>query len=233
MFLFSKFRFSTIWSLIAIAGSLAIVIGLMVYFDSSRTAMFLLEKGELRNHPLWKTAFYFHIVSAGICLLTGPLLMVLRLVRIRRFHAFIGYVYLNVVLWAAAPTGLIISPVSKGGAPAAVGFAITGVLWWWTTWKGYRTLGEIDIRHHIRWMLRSYSIALSAVWFRVIHGVLAFEAFHVSAFSNYVASIWLSLAASILISEACILRHFGRARAAAGRSVSSVPSLSLSKSSSQ
>lgn len=222
MFLFAKFRWPFVWSLLALIGSLGILVGVTVYFDSVRTAVFLLEKGTLREHPLWKTAFYFHVVGSSACLAVGPLLMFLRLIRVRRFHAFMGYVYLNAVLWVAAPTGLILSPVAKAGWPSALGFTVTGVLWWWSTWRGYQTLGEIDLRPHIRWMLRSYSIALSAVWFRVVHQLIAFGLPAVSDSSNYIASVWLSLAISVWISEACIHRHFGRDRSATGRATRSL-----------
>ena len=224
MFLFAKFRWSACWSLLAIAGSVGILVGTTVYFDSMRTPVFLLEKGALRHHPLWKTAFYFHIIASCVCLAVGPFLMVLRLIRIRRFHSFVGYVYLNVVLWIAAPTGLILSPVSKAGWPAALGFLVTGALWWWTTWQGYRSLGQVDFRPHIRWMIRSYSVALSAVWFRVIHQLIAFGSPTVSDSSNYIASVWLSLLVSIWISEACLRRHFGRDRLALGRPTPSLVS---------
>lgn len=217
MFLFAKFRWSWMWTLMAIAGSLGILVAVTVYFDSMRTAIFLLEKGELRHHPLWKTAFYFHIIGSCICLAIGPLLMFLRLIRVRRFHAVVGYVYLNAVLWVAAPTGLIISPVAKAGWLSALGFIVTGVLWWWCTWRGYKTIGEIDVRPHIFWMLRSYSIALSAVWFRVVQHLMAFAVPNVSDSFNYIASVWLSLLISLWISEACIRRHFGRDRATVGR----------------
>ncbi|MEL6108214.1 MAG: DUF2306 domain-containing protein [Planctomycetota bacterium] len=217
MFLFAKFRWSWMWTLTAIAGSFGIFVAVSVYFDPTRTAVFLLEKGGLRDHPLWRTAFYFHVVGACVCLATGPLLMFLRLIRVRRFHAVIGYIYLNAVLWIAAPAGLIISPAAKAGWLSALGFSVTGILWWCSTWRGYQTIGKIDIRSHICWMLRSYSIALSAVWFRIVQHLIGFSVPSVSDSTNYIVSVWLSLLISVWISETCIHRFFGRDRATLGR----------------
>ena len=70
--------------------------------------------------------------------------MVMRLIQTRRFHSFIGYIYLNTVLWIAAPTGLLISSASKGGFWAATGFLITGIYWWISTWLGYQTIQSAD-----------------------------------------------------------------------------------------
>ena len=139
--------------------------------------------------------------------------MIMRLIRLRRFHAAVGYVYLNAVLWIAAPTGLIISPASKGGSIAAAGFLVTGLLWWYTTWMGYRTIRVKKRGAHVTWMIRSYSIALSAVWFRAIQILLAAGIPSIDNTTIYIASVWLSLLASLLISEASILSIFGKSQA--------------------
>ena len=190
--------------------SIAIGINAVGYFSAGPTPSFLLEKGELRNHPLWTTAFYFHVAAAVVCLSVGPLLMVSRLVRSKRWrgreiHTVLGYVYLNAVLWVAAPMGLIISPVSKGGALAAAGFIVTGILWWYTTWRGYTAIRGGDTRGHICFMVRSYAIALSAIAFRIIQVALSVV---LDNYPNYIASVWLSLLVSVWLSEACIARHF-------------------------
>ena len=201
MLLFSRLPLRGIWTAFALAGSLGILISLLSYFDSRRTATFLLEKGATADGPLWRTSFYLHITSASVCLLVGPALMFMRLIRMRRFHSFVGYIYLNTVLWIAAPTGLLISSASKGGYLAATGFWITGLLWWISTWMGYQTIRSGDRKHHAAWMIRSYSIALGAVWFRAIQLSIAGTLPIVSDRSNYIASVWLSLLVSIWISE--------------------------------
>lgn len=173
-----------------------------VYFQTSNQPAFLVEKLPVSRDTVWRTAFQFHVVSAAVCILTGFPLMFPGLLRFPRLHFVLGYIHLNAVLWIAAPSGLILAPHAKGGFPAATGFAVTGLAWWWSTWLGYRAIRRGALQQHIRWMVRSFSIALSAVFFRVIHIALGW--LMVPPVPNYTASIWLSLAASVLLSESCI-----------------------------
>lgn len=225
MYLFSKSRLKYVWAMIALWVSWLILVNTSIYFEKGPTPIFLLEKGDLRHWPLWRTAFYIHIASACVCLAVGPLLMVRRLIRVKRFHAMIGYVYLNVVLWLAAPFGLFISFHAKGGPISSLGFVATGVLWWGSSWLGYRTIRKGDLQSHICWMLRSYSIALSAVWFRLVQYGLSLC---VDATVAYVASVWLSLLLSVWFSEACIHRHFRRDSSRSQSLPSKLPSTSSS-----
>lgn len=211
MFIFFKSRLKWIWIAITVVITALILVNSTIYFRNVPTPNFLLEKGELRFSPLWRTAFYFHVIASCVCLATGPFLMIPKLIGFRRLHAVLGYAYLNAVLWVAAPTGLIISPVAKGGPISAAGFFITGLMWWYATWLGYRAIRHrhnFDLTAHICWMVRSYAIALSAVAFRVIQQMLAYDPF--DANTNYTLSVWLSLVVSLWISETCIHRQFKR-----------------------
>jgi len=195
-------------SIVVVVLSAIVVWNTSVYFQSGLIPAFFLEKGEFSQTSWWLTSFYFHIVSASVCLLVGGPLMFKSMLRFRRTHHFLGYLYFNAVLWVAAPTGLIISPVAKGGWLSALGFIATGIAWWWVTWQGYQTIRKREIQSHIRWMIRSYAIALSAVFFRLIQIGLFF--LDVDPNTNYVASVWLSLLASFLLSETGI--YFSRKR---------------------
>ena len=95
----------------------------------------------------------------------------------------------------------------------SAGFLVTGLLWWYTTWRGYRTIRVKKTGAHVTWMIRSYSIALSAVWFRAIQILLAAGIPSIDNTTIYIASVWLSLLASLLISEASILSIFGKSQA--------------------
>lgn len=134
---------------------------------------FLLEKGALVRSPLWTTAFYFHVVGASTCLLVGlPLMFPYFTRRHPAWHRRLGYVYINTVLWLAAPAGLILAATAKGGWWGTIGFAFAGAWWWQTTWTGYRTILRRDLPAHIRAMIRSHTLALSAPSFRVSQALL-------------------------------------------------------------
>ena len=230
MFLFSKSRLKYIWIGVSVWISALILLNAVVYFQRGPTPIFLLEKGELRHQAWWSTAFYFHVFGACVCLATGPFLMITRLIRFRKLHAILGYAYLNAVLWVAGPTGLIISPAAKGGFWAALGFFLTGVFWWLSTWLGYRAIRANKLAEHISWMVRSYSVALSAVWFRLIQYYLAYFVEDITA---YIWAVWLSFFVSLWISETCIARHFLRNNKAANSTTEfHVPTESLTAQSS-
>ena len=209
MIVFEKSRLKWVWVTVTLVITWLTLLNVVAYFGGGPTRLFLIEKGELRFMPLWSTAFYFHIISSSVCLIAGPPLMIPGLVhRYRRLHAVLGYAYLNCVLWVSVPTGLVLSLYAKGGIASTLGFALTGVLWWWATWLGYRAIRQRKITAHICWMIRSYALALSAVVFRVVQQLMAFGP--CSDVTNYIASLWISLLVSLWISENCIMRKFSR-----------------------
>jgi hypothetical protein len=113
-------------------------------------------------------------------------------------------VYLNAVLWMAAPSGLALALVAKGGLWGTAGFAVAGAMWWYTTWSGYRAIRRGDLAAHVRAMVRSYSWALSAPAFRAIQAALFLLGFEDAP--NYVISLWLSIAASVWLAESFLYR---------------------------
>ncbi len=205
MYLFRQLPASAFWTLSAIVLSTLIIVNTADYFRSDIHPAFLVEKGPLVQQPLWRTAFYFHVSSACVCLATGAALMFPMLLQFRRLHFMFGYIYLNCVLWIAAPSGLILAVNAKGGHAAGVGFALTGIAWWEFTWLGYRAIRKREVDSHIRWMVRSYAIALSAPIFRVIQ--LSFEWAAMDYRLNYILSVWISLLASVVLAEICIFKN--------------------------
>jgi Predicted membrane protein (DUF2306) len=205
MYLYRKLRWPVFG--VVITGGLALLLlsdmaRYVTWWFGGDEPVFVVEKRPWSQSSVWRAAFVLHLAGAASCLLAGFPLFFQATLRRPRIHRFLGYVYLNSVLWLAAPAGLLIAPVSKGGAPAAAGFLLTGVVWWVATWLGYRRIVQGDVASHIRWMVRSYSIALSAIWFRVLH--VALNGAGMDPLDNYVASIWGSLLVSLILSEWCI-----------------------------
>jgi hypothetical protein len=91
-------------------------------------------------------------------------------------------------------------------------FALAGALWWFTTWSGYRAIRRREIGEHIRWMVRSYAWALSAPAFRLLQAALFYCGLEDS--HNYIVSLWLSLAVSVLLAESYLWKQ-GRGHVAA------------------
>jgi hypothetical protein len=200
MILFSRIPGARFWTAVTVVLCGLVLVNNTVYFDGGQTPKFLLEKGALAHHPLWRAAFYFHVLAASICLAAGlPLMFPGWTRRHPAWHRRLGYAYVNAVLWAAAPAGLVMSPVAKGGVWGAAGFSLAAGLWWWVTWSGYRAILRGDLTAHVRGMVRSYSLALSAPMFRVFQ-ILVYG-MGLDDGVNYVVSLWLSIAASVLLAE--------------------------------
>lgn len=205
MLLFSGWRGARVWTAITIVTCAGILLSSGVYFTGGPTPRFLLEKGTWAQQPWWLASFYLHVISASLCLATGVPLMFPSWTRKHpAWHRVLGYIYLNVVLWLAAPTGIAMSTVAKGGLWGTLGFALTGALWWQSTWSGYRAIRRGDIEEHVRWMVRSFCWALSAPAFRLIQAGLFFCGLDDG--SNYVLSLWLSMVASVVLSESFLLQ---------------------------
>ena len=205
MLLYAGLRGATWWTVLTVVACGAILLSNTIYLDGAAPPRFLLEKGDWARNPWWLAAFYFHVLGASVCLAAGtPLMFPAWTRRHPAWHRRLGYLYLNAVLWMAAPSGLVLALAAKGGLWGTTGFALAGVLWWHATWSGYRAIRRGDIAAHVRAMVRSYSWALSAPAFRVIQAVLFL--FGMEDAPSYVISLWLSIAASVWLAESFLYR---------------------------
>lgn len=178
------------------------------YFSFRQDLAFLAEKGPLVSESLWRTCFYGHVAGAIVCLAVAPFLFwdALR-VRFPKLHRALGRVYGVSVLGWAGPTGLYLALHAKGGVAGRAAFLLLGLLWWLSTARGVQTIVAGRVAEHRRWMIRSYSLALSAVSFRVFH--VAFFWAGMADEPNYAISLWLSLATSLVAGEAFVRRSPG------------------------
>ena len=173
------------------------------YFSFRRDLPFLEEKGALVSDPLWRACFYGHVLGGIVCVVSAPFLFWDRL-RVRRpaLHRGLGRVYGVTVLGWAGPSGIFLAVQAKGGVAGQAAFLLLGLLWWGCTARGVQTILAGRAEDHRRWMIRSYSLALSAVSFRVFQVALFLAG--MADEPNYIASLWLSLAASLAAGEALV-----------------------------
>jgi hypothetical protein len=222
MILFEGLRGAKWWAALTAASCGLLLFSNWIYL-SGQQPRFLWEKGELASSPLWLAAFYFHIAGASVCLAAGfPLMFPRWTQKHPLWHRGLGYVYFTSVLWMAAPSGVALAFTAKGGPLGTLGFALGGALWWYTTWTGYRAIRRGQVAEHIRAMIRSYSLALSAPAFRLIQAGLFFAGLNDAA--NYIVSLWLSIVVSVVLAESCL--HRSRAGAMVPRPLSPLGELS-------
>ena len=80
-----------------------------------------------------------------------------------------------------------------------LGFLVLGVAWILTTAIGVERIAHRRVAEHRVWMLRSYALTLSAVFFRSLQAV--FYVAGVGDDVNYLVSLWSSLVVSLVVGE--------------------------------
>ncbi len=186
--------------LAVLALSALVVVNSLPYFTAGTAIDFLAERPVLTASPVWRAALLHHVAGALVCLVVGPVLLSARLLRASpAAHRVLGWTYVVAVTCVAAPSGLALSITAKGGLAGQLGFAVLGVAWLATTLAGVRAIRQRRLSDHVTWMARSAAIASSALSFRVVQ--VALYAVGVPDHPNYVASLWSSLALSVVLGE--------------------------------
>ena len=115
-----------------------------------------------------------------------------------------GKIYVVVVLVLGAPTGLYMSFFAKGSYWERILFAFMAIYWFYTTIKGLQSIKQKNVLSHKNWMMRSYSMAMTAVTFRIYH--IAFYYFGLDHLNNYEISLWISVLGNMLVAEYFVFR---------------------------
>jgi hypothetical protein len=161
---------------------------------------FLVERPFLTSDRLWSSCFYLHVLGGMLCLVTAPFLLWNGLARGRvGLHRAVGRLHAVAALGWTGPTGLYLAPFAKGGLAGQLGFLLLGVWFVATSLFGIVAIRRGHLRAHVGWMVRSYTLLLSAVTFRGFHRAL--HELGVDATRNYVASTWASLVLAIVSGE--------------------------------
>lgn len=184
--------------------SLLLVYNTLPYFTFSPNFTFIQERIVLYAKDVWRWSFYIHIAAGALCITTALLQFSSWILKKRKkIHIVSGKIYVFVVLLLGAPTGFYMTFFAKGGYWERGCFMLMAIFWFYTTYKGFVTAArERNFLAHKFWMIRSYSMALTAVTFRIYH--LVFFAANWNHFDNYAVSLWLSVVGNALIAEAII-----------------------------
>jgi hypothetical protein len=186
--------------------SLLLIYNTIPYFGFSRQFSFIEERLVLFAKPLYQYCFYIHIFAGAWCIGTALLQFSSYLLKKRKaIHVWSGKVYVFVVLVLGAPTGMYMSFFAKGNVTERLLFMFMAVSWFLTTLRGLQAIHQHDVNGHKNWMIRSYSLALTAVTFRIYH--IVFYYLDWSHFNNYTFSLWLSVVGNLAVAELLIWRR--------------------------
>lgn len=176
----------------------------MLYFTHGGAYGILPEKVIARQDVLWNIAFYVHLPTGILCLLS-PIILFSRLFikRALQLHQVVGKLYVWITLLLVCPTGMYLALYAKGGLITQTGFMLQGILLVWFTYKGYAAIQQKHKTGHVQYMIRSYAVATVVLSFRIFHIILFL--LNVPYLDNYAISQWLGLTGNLLFAELIIL----------------------------
>ncbi|MBK8140753.1 MAG: DUF2306 domain-containing protein [Chitinophagaceae bacterium] len=186
--------------------SLLIIYNTVPYFSFSKDFDFIEERTILFKSNFYNTSFYIHIAAGALCIGTA-LIQFSRYVlkRSKAIHRVSGKIYVSVVLFLGAPTGLYMSFFAKGSFWERSLFMFMAGWWFVTTLYGLSTIHKRNVIAHKVWMIRSYAMAMTAVTFRVYH--ILFYLLGWDHLENYELSLWISVIGNMLFAEWVIWRQ--------------------------
>lgn len=174
------------------------------YFSFEYDVDFLLTKQAVLHLDIWRWSFYLHISTSLFVLLFAVFQFVKPFqVRFPQWHRWLGKVYVFLVLFISAPSGLVMGFYANGGIWAKVSFVSASLLWWLFTYMAYRKIKNRNIKGHIAFIVRSYALTLSAISLRTYVLVLP-HFFILHAKEMYVLVAWLSWVPNLLLAEILI-----------------------------
>jgi hypothetical protein len=190
-----------------IAGfSLLLIYNTLPYFSFSKDFSFIEERSFLFKNNFYTACFYIHILAGSLCIATA-LIQFSRYIlkKSKAIHRISGKIYVAVVLFLGAPTGLYMSFFAKGSFWERSLFMFMAGWWFVTTLYGLTTIHKRNVLAHKIWMMRSYSMAMTAVTFRVYH--IMFYLLGWGHLENYELSLWISVIGNMLFAEFIIYRQ--------------------------
>lgn len=185
--------------------SLLLIVNTIPYFNFSHEFSFIQERAVLFLQPVYNVSFYLHIFAGMFCIGAALLQFSSYLLKKRKkIHIWSGRVYVMVVLLIGAPTGLYMSFFAKGGMAERGLFMFMAISWFFFTLKGFTTILNKQVLAHKIWMMRSYTMALTAVTFRIYYIILYL--YDVPLTLNYEVSLWMSVVGNLMVAEFLIYR---------------------------
>lgn len=145
--------------LISLYAIVYLVMGLRFGIEETKSDVLL-------SNTLYRIGFYTHIIFAAIALLVGWVQFSSKIRnRNLRLHRVIGKLYIITALLGSMG-GICIGFSSTGGLVPATGFISLGLVWFYSTLRGYLTILDKKIEQHQRIMIYSYACCFAGVTLR-------------------------------------------------------------------
>ena len=162
---------------------------------------FLKLKQAYVGYWWWKTAFYVHVFSAIAALSAGfTQFSASFLHQHRTWHRLIGRVYAYDILVINFPTGMVLALCANGLLPGRIAFVLLDSLWFTFTLMAVLAVRRGQIARHREFMIRSYSLTLSAISLRTWKLILV-HSFHIDGVHLYMIEAWMGFVPNLIVAE--------------------------------
>ena len=165
----------------------------------------MIKQTEVEERPEYLWFFYTHVYTSIFVLLTGFLAIIRKDFGLKNFHRNAGKIYIFLILFLAAPSGIYMGIFANGGFLAKSSFVILGCLWWFATFRAYQLARERKFREHKQWMWRSFALTISALTLRIWKVIIVYL-FHPNPMDVYEIIAWLGWVPNIILTEYLITK---------------------------
>jgi hypothetical protein len=164
-------------------------------------AFLQIKQTEVNEIPYYLRIFYIHVYSAIFVLFAGfTQFNNFILKNYSSVHRNIGKLYVIIILFLSAPSGLFIGLFANGGFFSKVSFVSLSILWFYCTVKGFLYIKNKNILLHKAFMMRSFALTFSAITLRFWKVILVYL-FQPSPMDLYQIIAWLGWIPNLLIIE--------------------------------
>jgi len=174
-------------------------------FDPN-VSFLMIKQTEVAERPEYLLFFYTHVYTSIFVLLSGFLAILRKDFNIKNFHRNVGKIYIVLILFLAAPSGIYMGIFANGGFFSKISFVILGSLWWFCTFKAYQFARQKKFKKHQQWMWRSFALTVSAITLRMWKVFIVYL-FHPNPMDVYQIISWLGWVPNILLIEYLILKN--------------------------
>lgn len=115
-------------------------------------------------------------------------------------HKRLGKIYVFLIVFVSAPSGLVLGYFAYGGISAQISFYLLSSFWAYLTYNAWQLAVEKSFDAHWQFMLRSYALSVSAISLRLYSYVFVVF-FQYEGLDAYVWLTWLSWVPNLMLAE--------------------------------
>lgn len=201
------------WSAAAaiLYASYLLIVLTLPYLAFGRTTDFLATKQLVYHIDWWRYAFYIHIFSSPVIILSGMFQFSRKLLYgFSKIHRTLGKIYVLFVLFVSGPSALVMGFYANGTLLTKISFVLLSVLWIVFTLKAWTAVRRRDFNTHGNWMLRSYALTLSAVTLRFYAYLIDVFQLDIAPVQAYELLAWASWVPNLLLAELLVRSGYVR-----------------------